>query len=210
MKKFVYSIMLSSALFATNYEDGMKSFKAKDYGKAMEFFTKAGEKENDVRSIRNLGIMYASGIGVNKDTNKAITLLKKASNGGDSYAGYSLGNIYSQGDGVEKDFKEAAIWFEKAANAGDVKSSYNLGYLYTYGDGVKKDSKKAFFWYEKAATLGYIDAQINIAYLYISGQGVKKDMVKAAFWAKKVKDTGDERVNQMWLQFKLEKYIDKN
>ena len=209
MKKFVYSLMLSSALFATNYEDGMKAYKAQDYDNAMKFFDAAGKKDNDVRSIRNLGIMYASGIGVKKDTNKAIKLLTKASNGGDAYAGYSLGNMYSIGDGVDKDFKEAALWFEKSANAGNMKSAYNLGYLYTYGDGVKKDSKIAFSWYEKAAIAGYLDAQINIAFLYISGQGVKKDMKKAALWAKKVKDTGDERVNQLWNQFKLETYLDK-
>ena len=209
MKKIVYSLMLSTALFATNYEDGMKAFQSKDYDSAMKYFSIAGDKDKDVRSIRNLGIMYASGIGVKKDTNKALELLKKASNGGDSYAGFSLGNMFAQGDGVDKDFKEAAIWFDKAANAGDIKSMANLAYLYTYGDGVKRDPKKAFFWYEKAAVGGYIDAQINIAFLYISGQGVKKDMKKAAFWAKKVKDTGDVRADQIWKQFDLQKYLDK-
>ena len=210
MKKFVYSLMLSSALFATNYEDGMKAYQAKDYDNAMKYFSIAGNKDKDVRSIRNLGIMYASGIGVKKDTIKAIDLLKKASNGGDAYAGYSLGNIYAQGDGVKKDFKEAALWFEKSSNAGNAKSSYNLAYFYTYGDGVKKDSKKAFSLYEKAAIAGYLDAQINLSFLYVTGQGVKKDMKKAAFWAKKVKDTGDERVNQIWEEFKLGDFLEKN
>lgn len=208
MKKFVYSLMLSSALFATNYEDGMKAYKNKSYEKAMKFFSKAAQEDKDVRSIRNLGIMYASGIGVEQDFVKAVELLKKASNGGDDYAGFSLGNMYSTGDGVKKDFSEAAFWYEKSANIGNAQSSYNLGYLYTYGDGVKKNLTTAFQWYEKSANAGNIDAQINLSFIYISGQGVKKDMSKAAYWAKKVLDTGDERIKQIWEQFELEKYLD--
>ncbi len=75
MKKIVYSLMLSSALFATNYEDGMKAFQSKDYNSAMKYFSIAGEKDKDVRSIRNLGIMYASGIGVKQDTKKGEVIL---------------------------------------------------------------------------------------------------------------------------------------
>lgn len=209
MKRFVYSLMLCSALFATNYEDGMNAYKNKNYEKAMELFSKAAKEDKDVKSIRNIGIMYASGMGVKQDFVKAVELLKKASNEGDAYAGFSLGNMYSMGDGVDKNFKEAAFWYEKSANAGNAQSSYNLGYLYTYGDGVKKNPTTAFQWYEKSANAGNIDAQINLSFIYISGQGVKKDMTKAAFWAKKVLDTGDERIKQIWEQFELEKYLNK-
>ncbi len=43
MKKIVYSLMLSTALFATNYEDGMKAFQSKDYDSAMKYFSIAGD-----------------------------------------------------------------------------------------------------------------------------------------------------------------------
>jgi len=201
--------MLSSALFASNYSDGLDAYKNKEYDKAMMFFSKSVKADKDVRSKRNLGIMYASGVGVKQDYERAIKLLKQASDGGDAYAGFSLGNMYAQGDGVKKDFKEAAIWFEKSANAGNSQAAYNLAYLYTYGDGVKKDSKKAFELYEQAAVAGSIDAQINLAFIYISAQGVEKDMKKAAFWAKKALDTGDERVKKVWEEFELEKYLEK-
>lgn len=209
MKKFAYSLMLCSALFATNYDDGLDAYKNKEYKKAINSFTQSVKNEQDMRSVRNLGIMHAYGTGVEKNIDKAITLLKQASTGGDAYAGLTLGNMYSQGTEVKKDFKEAALWFEKSSQAGDSKASYNLAYLYTYGDGVKKDSKKAYELYKKAATAGNIEAQINLTFIYISGQGVKKDMKQAAYWGKKVLDTGDERVIQLWEQFELEKYLEK-
>ncbi len=195
--------MLSSVLFAGNYEDGMKAYKEKDFEKAIELFSKSSKNDNDSRSTRNLGLMYIYGQGFEINNEKGIEFLKKASAKGDAFASKQLGDMSAS----KKDFKEAAIWFEKAANLGDLKSMTNLAYLYTYGDGVKKNFETAFSWYEKSASLGNIDAQINISFLYISGQGVKKDMKKAAFWAKKVKDTGDERIDQIWEQFQLKDYL---
>lgn len=214
MKRFACSLILSSALLSSSvlgatYDDGLAAYKMKAYDKAVILFSKSVKEDKDARSKRNLGIMYASGVGVVQDFDKAVKLLKQASNSGDAYAGFSLGNMYAQGDGVKKDFKEAAIWFDKSAKKGNPQAAYNLAYLYTYGDGVKKNFNKAYELYKQAAMAGNINAQINLTFIYISAQGVKKDMKQAAFWAKKVLDTGDERVKQMWKEFELEKFLEK-
>jgi TPR repeat protein len=60
-----------------------------------------------------IGLAYLSGIDVEKNSGRALELLKRAADGGLDEAYEKLRDIYYYGDGVETDYKEALKW-EKA------------------------------------------------------------------------------------------------
>ena len=204
IKKLFAALVLCSYLFAGSYDNGIGFYKQGKYKKAYDSFSIASNND-DNRAMLVIGIMYANGDGVEKDSKKSVEWFEKAANAGNIHAYNKLGTIYAS----KEDFKQAFKWFSKAAQKDDAKAAYNLGYFYTGGLGVKMDLKKSLKWYEKAATMGNIDAQLNLGFMYIGGQGTKVDYKKAAYWIKKVKDTGNEKADTMWKEFKLEQYGDK-
>jgi TPR repeat protein len=59
--------------------------------------------------------MYAEGLGIPKDTAKAISLYEKAAKRGEFFAQIALGRIYSRGIGVPVDRGAALGWYSAAA-----------------------------------------------------------------------------------------------
>jgi hypothetical protein len=106
---------------------------------------------------------------------KAIELLKKAADLGETRAMIELGEIQ-----MEDNPGESAKWFHKAADAGDSAGMLNLGALYQLGNGVLEDYGQAANWYRKAADAGNVDAMYNLGRMYEIGQAVGvKDPVHA-------------------------------
>ncbi len=201
-KKLFISAILSTYLFAGSYDNGIEFYKDGKYKKAIDSFL-ISTNNDDNRAMLVMGIIYANGDGVQRDSEKSFKWFEKSAKGGNIHAFNKLGNIYAS----KEDFENAFKWFEKAALNGDSQAAYNLGYFYTGGLGVKMDLKKSLEWYEKASIAGNTDAQLNLGFMYIGGQGTEKDYKKAAHWIKKAKDTGDQKALILWEQFKLKDYI---
>ena len=74
---------------------------------------------------------YEYGIGgVERDTDEAVRLWKKAAELGDKEAPYILGNMYYNGVYVEQDRKEAIRWYRMSAqrlNKNAIKRMKELG-----------------------------------------------------------------------------------
>ena len=64
--------------------------------------------------MRNCGLVYQNGDGVQRDFDKAGRWFEKAARAGDSIAMRSLGNFYQYGQGMRRDFVQARGWLEKA------------------------------------------------------------------------------------------------
>jgi TPR repeat protein len=90
-----------------------------------------------------MGLMYAQGLGVNKDHAKAAEWFQKAARGGHVLAAYNLAFRCLKGEGVSQDFKTAAAWFRRAAGAGLPQAQHTLGLL---GEGVPQNSVRAYMW----------------------------------------------------------------
>ena len=87
----------------------------KDKTKALEWYRKA-VAQNYPQSVCYLAKFYAEGIaGVERDTDEAIRLWKKAAELGDKEAKFILGNTYYYGTYVEQDREEAIRWYRKSA-----------------------------------------------------------------------------------------------
>lgn len=127
----------------------------------------------------DLGVLYAEGIGVEQDWDKAVYWYEVACKGKDDFAWCNLGRLYLSGTGVPKDEKKGYRLIKKAAEAGNEVALNNLGYLYMNGIGTRKNQKKAFSNYTKAAELGDVPALNNLGHCYSSGVGCEVNHEKA-------------------------------
>jgi TPR repeat protein len=107
--------------------------------------------EGDQFAQHSLGVAYARGRGVEKDSVRAAHWFAKAAAQGDEDAQLHLGVAYVRGDGVEEDPVRAVHWYAKAAEQGHGQAMCFLGGMYEDGEGVEKDLAQAAHWYRKAS-----------------------------------------------------------
>jgi len=94
------------------------------------------------------------GLGVERDSKKAIELYKKSAARGVVAAECRLGEAYLRGELVLPDCAQAKIWIERAARRGDARAAMLLGHMYRTGLGVTADPKEGDAWSEVAAVEG--------------------------------------------------------
>ena len=175
--------LYSSALVSLGYcyESGIGTDQ--DYEAAMEWYTKAAEKENGL-GLCYLGICYRDGVVTDQDTEKAIALFTKAADQGYADGQWLLGDYYYYTE-EEQDFEKAVLWYEKAVEQGHTMAQYGLGNCYYFGNGVEQDYEKAAELFARSAEQGYEVAQDDLGYCYETGNGVPQDYDKAAEWYEK-------------------------
>ncbi|KAH3732884.1 sel1 repeat family protein [Pelomyxa schiedti] len=137
-----------------------------------------------------VGACFVAGIAVDRDTSKAASLFRRASDAGNASAMNSLGVCYKNGCGVDKDLNEAVSLYRRAADAGNIVAMNNLGWCYESGNGVGKDMNEAVSLYRRAADAGSADAMFNLGLCYDTGNGVEKDMNEAVSLFRKAADAG--------------------
>jgi len=69
---------------------------------------------NDKNELTAWGQRYARGVGVAKDTQKAVKLFCKSARKGDTDAKFELGRLYAFGQGIERDWELATAWYQEA------------------------------------------------------------------------------------------------
>lgn len=139
-----FLVVPSGALAITPHPDGM------DFPTCMGL-AKAG----DAAAQTDLGVMYATGTGVERDFAKAMEWYLKAAEQGSGMAMANLANMYFQGEGVPRDAAKAAEWNLKAAEHDNIKGQVNIGVMYYQGTGVAKDMVLAHKWINIARVRGF-------------------------------------------------------
>jgi len=107
----------------------------------------------------NLGWMYQTGKGVQKDLKKAVEWYLKAAKQDHAIAKNNLGVMHENGWGTKKNLKRAAYWYREAASTGYSYGQYNYGKMLLDGAGVDKNPKEAAYWLGLAALQGVDDAK---------------------------------------------------
>ena len=161
-----------------------------NYPEAISWFERAvagGSNEGRV----NLGELYATGRGVEKDYAKAMALFTEAAQGGDLDGMFDLGLMYRDGFGVPADRNTAVNWFYKAARMGHPTAAVEVANSYYTGRGSGEDHVAAFIWYLRAANEGAPVGQRNVATLYDLGDGTTQSDADAAAWYRKAAEQGD-------------------
>ncbi len=103
-------------------------------------------KKNNTKAQFNLGVLYAFGHGVKKDTKQAIYWYTKSANGGNIYAQSTLGRLYFQGKDIKQDYKKALYWYTESAKAGNVRDQDIVAGMYINGQGTTKSYINAYAW----------------------------------------------------------------
>ena len=178
--RFLWILLLSAGLYAGDFEEAVENYRQGNYIKALDIFYVLA-KEGDPKAQFNVGLIYANGKGVNKDTYQAMGWYKKAAEQNNTAAQYNLAKLIAQRpDGKDpRARKKIVYWLEKAAEGGQKEAMNDLGMLYLKGEGVKQNKITAFELFKKAALLGDAAAQINVALMYAWGEGIPNDKIKA-------------------------------
>ena len=132
-----------------------------------------------------LGTSYYYGLGVEADSEEAVSQLTKAADQGDAIAMYLLGNAYASGIGTSRDEAKAKEMYAKFIAVGEADSGENAGsgriqaYLadcYAYGKGTEKNVDKAAAAAEKAASADLtVFDMVKLADSYVEGVFTKTD-----------------------------------
>jgi TPR repeat protein len=81
--------------------------------------------QGDASAQNNLGVMFASGQGVQQDDRRAVYWYTQAAEQGHALAQYNLGGMYNSGRGVARDPVRAYMWMLLAADGGDATANVN-------------------------------------------------------------------------------------
>lgn len=160
-----------------------------DYDKAFEYYARAA-MQNDSVGLNNLGSLYYSGVGVNRNRAKAAILFEKAAELGNAEAAVNLAFILISGNGVEKNPTEAMNLFEKASSSGNVPAQFMYGYAQYTGKLRAQNYASAAPLIKKAADAGFDEAQYVIAMMYMNGLGFPQHYGNAVKYLRKAAEQG--------------------
>ena len=118
-------------------------------------------ESGDSNSQMELGMIYATGNGVEKDFSKANVWFLKAALQGNRDGMFNVGVSYHTGSGIQKNHRKAVEWYEKASKQGHEKASLLLGNLFFKGEDNLREEKSeamAYLYYRLAAKQGSKEA----------------------------------------------------
>ena len=170
------ALLASSALLG-DAAAGMAAFKRGDYRAAFREWKVAADKGQPEAQF-DLGLLYAKGLGVQRDLQVAQQWYEAAAAQGNAQAEYSLAQMYAQGWGIPANDDSALRWMQMADGSNN-DNQVDLGWLAIEGYGVATDYTKAAYWYRLAADQGHAEAQFDLARLYSGGKGVPRDQTQA-------------------------------
>ena len=91
-----------------------KYFETKQYEKCFEGHLELAGKGYPLAECQ-VGYFYLEGLGVEKDTSKALYWTQRAANHGDRDGQYNLAWFYEEGIGVERNIEKARHWYKASA-----------------------------------------------------------------------------------------------
>jgi TPR repeat protein len=160
---------------------GLAAYESGDYAQAMVLLGPEAEK-GDAEAQVKYGLIFAKGLGTDRDPNRAIPWFEKSAAQGNAEAMYCMGIAYDIGDAGAKDMGKAAAWYRKAAEGGYAKAQYNLGQMLQSGDGIPADAAESAIWLRKAADQNVGDAEYALARAYLKGIGVQPNILSVRYW----------------------------
>lgn len=183
--------MNPTAYYYEAYRSYLKE-TSEDTKEAARMYKIAADGGNDGAQI-NLGLMYATGKGVQKDEVEAVRLYKMAADQGIPEGAFNLGMMYYDGRGTAKDDRKAFEYLKIAADACMTNAWYFIATMLEEGRvnenlivkhlGSKTAEEYAAQYYLYASWNAMPQAQAKIAECYYYGKGVAQSYVRAAEFA---------------------------
>ncbi len=101
---------------------GQKAFNAQDYAKAVEIWRPLAVRGLPEAQY-NLGFMYESGWGLERDPSRAAEWYRFAAEQGFAKAQFNLGVLYMEGRGVDRNKGLGLYWIQSAADRDDKRAA---------------------------------------------------------------------------------------
>ncbi len=130
----------------------------------------------------DLGLLYAKGIGVEKDYAAAMQWFQRAAAQDAPRALFLVGLMYERGFGVPRNYDTALAWYRRAAAKDAPLAELALARFYGQGLGVERDPAQRAAWLLRAANQGNPQAQFILGNIYRRGIDVPQDPATAAQW----------------------------
>jgi TPR repeat protein len=181
------AILLSVPAAWCDVAAGMQAFRNKDYQKAFHEW-KVSADAGQAEAQFDLGLLYAQGLGVQRDLTVAASWYRKSAEQGNAEAEFALGQMYSRGWGVPRDQSDALRWLQMASDPDSEGPPSDWTVIEGYG--MPQDDKQAAYWYQLAAEKGHAEAQYNLGRLYATGKGVAHDEEQALRWVRAAASQG--------------------
>lgn len=182
---------LETKVHISAYEEFNKGHIAaqqKQYEQAAKHFRLSADKGYGA-AMGNLGILYASGTGVEKSPEKGLEWMQKGAENNDLHSMLNLGLHYAQNQ--PQDFSKAFQWFKKASDNNYAQTMGHLALLYATGQGTPQNGAEAKKWLDTGVALGDAHCMFNYGLLYFQGvPGFAKDPGQARQWFNKAELAG--------------------
>ena len=168
---------------------------------ACAWYEKAA-KQGNVNGISSLAYHLDSGIGCEKDIERAICLYKVAIEKGSGIAAFNLGTVYRD----KGNYKKAFEYYTLSMQMGGSDYSVTVGLCYYYGIGVQQDKSVAVRHFRKVAAdklNNHTQYEQDLAHYYLglsylTGEGLKKSM-KSAKKHFEIANTDNDNANALEL-----------
>lgn len=135
---------------AAAFRRGYEAYYRGEYERAAAIWTQLAD-QGHVKSMNNLGTMYAQGKGVSRNYELAIYYYRRSATQNDARGAYNLGIAYEYGRGTPKDDAQAVYWYGKAADRGLVQAMNAVAWLLaTSPDFRLRDGLQAVRWAQAA------------------------------------------------------------
>ncbi len=163
-------------------------FVPNDDKKSFGYYKKSAEKKY-APAKKELVNSYAKGIGVEKDSEKALRIANELSDAGNSDIDIAMAIHYRKGDGnFEVDYVKAKAWAVRAINKRNVEAYNVLGLIY-FAQALKYNNanflKHSFKAIQMGARQGNKNAQFRLGVYYGFGIGTESHLFHAKQWLKK-------------------------
>ncbi len=138
--------------YAQNLQAGIAAFEHRHYEFAYRIFK--AEAGTDAEAQYYLGRMFAEGLGIKQNQQRAIRWYLKAADADHVDAQFALGELFTRGRDIGKNYHEAGRWLTKAAQNHHADAALRLGGFYLSGRGVDKNPSIGIAWLQQAQALG--------------------------------------------------------
>jgi TPR repeat protein len=184
-----YCTVASRASRRALYQLGRAYAANRQTPEAIAAWRKAADKGSSSAMVE-LGVLYGTGAGVEKDEAAARKLFERAAEAGNPRGVTNLAAL-SGGSGASSDPARARELLAKAAES-NAEAQYQLGLMLADGTGGPKDDFGARNLFEKAAAQNHAGALERMGAFAQEGRGGPKDTTAAKAYYERAAALGDE------------------
>ena len=174
---------------------GLYYYSLDDFEAALTWFQR-GADAGSAGAMYSLGVLCLYGKGVEKDTNKALSLFVQSAAKDNADACYILAMMYIDGwYSIDKNETEGLSYLQKAMALGSEKALEKYGELLIEGLLVPKDVNCGVNALSYAAECGSENAKLALIDFYLSSSEETEEKYKKAFhWLNMLKDKDEPQI----------------